>query len=141
VGKADSNKQRNADVLRAKDIIPPYNKNIRQELKQSVKEETSKSIGDKAKHTETLSREPEGVEQQQIGIPKFDLANQIMSEQRKTATIKRKGPGKINKATNHRHKVRSTGYSIEPPPKLSQQKQIIAEIVARDIQTLLRGNI
>ena len=73
-------------------------------------------------------------------IPKFDLADQILAEQRKTSSIKRKGPGKKIEAPRQQQRIRSIGYTAKAPPLLSEQEQIIADIVARDIETLLVGN-
>ena len=74
-------------------------------------------------------------------IPKFDLAEQILAEQRKITAIRRKAPGKKNKAPDQQPQAQSTGYTIkQPPPILSEQEQIIAEIVARDIEKLYRGD-
>ena len=123
-------------------------------------------------------------------IPKFDLAEQILAEQRKITAIRRKAPGKprrlpslappllsatadkgvtrvppqdgaAGKKTESRpsdgrgeppareREVESIGYparqktgGVKPPPlTLSEQGQIIAEIVARDIEKLRRGDI
>lgn len=88
-------------------------------------------------------------------IPKFNLAEQILAEQRKVAAIRRKGPGKKAKIPKQQPKAepepvlqedrkmaaQSTGYTINPPPILSEQEQIIAEIVARDIEKLYGGDI
>jgi len=96
-------------------------------------------------------------------IPKFDLAEQIMAEQRKITAIRRKAPGKPQrlpslapavtrvqvqdvaadkktKAPDRQPQAQSTGYTIKPPPTLSEQEQIIAEIVARDIEKLCWGD-
>lgn len=70
-------------------------------------------------------------------IPKFDLAEQIMAEQRKIAAIRRKGPGKKTEAPKQQ-KVESIAHTLKPPPMLSEQEQIIAEIVARDIEKMCR---
>jgi hypothetical protein len=115
-------KQNNTDILRTEDILPPYTGKDRQHQKQLAKSD------------------PIDMVQKKSEIPKFDLADHIMSEQRKTAAIKRKGPGRINKADNHKKDIQSTGYNIKPQPLLSQQEKIIAEIVARDIQNLCRGD-
>ncbi len=126
-------------------------------------------------------------------IPKFDLAEQILAEQRKITAIRRKAPGKprrlpspappllsatadkgvtrlqpqdgaAGKKTESRpsdgrgeppareREAESIGYTInparqktggiQPPPlTLSEQGRIIAEIVARDIEKLRRGDI
>ena len=104
-------------------------------------------------------------------IPKFDLAEQILAEQRKITAIRRKAPGKpqrlpsqdgaAGKKTELRPldgrgeppaqegEVESIGYPAhqkmggfqQPPLTLSEQGRIIAEIVARDIEKLRRGDI
>jgi hypothetical protein len=73
-------------------------------------------------------------------IPKFDLAEQILAEQRKISSIKRKAPGQKNISPRLQKQVRSIGYTAKMPPLLSEQEQIIADIVARDIETLLAGS-
>ena len=100
------------DVLRAKDIIPTASQ---------------------------PSGEDEGVNQ--IDIPQFDLAEDIMAEQRRQIAIRRKGPGG------------PTPMPVEKPQPFSQRREdktlereletvrwiettpdpIIADIVARDI--------
>jgi hypothetical protein len=115
--------QNDTDIIRAEDILPPYAEKNHQQQKQL----------DKSKPIDTVHKASE--------IPKFDLADHIMFEQRKTAAIKRKGPGEINKTINHKQDTRYTDYNIKQKPKLSQQEKIIAEIVERDIQKLCRGEI
>jgi hypothetical protein len=73
-------------------------------------------------------------------IPKFDLAKQIMAEQRKTTAIRRKGPGKMAKPPQKQHPAESIGRNVMQRPLLSGPGQIIAEIVARDIEELCVGN-
>jgi len=72
-------------------------------------------------------------------IPKFDLAEQILAEQRKLSSVKRKGPGKRVKAPTPQA-VKPVARTVEPPPMSAEQKQIIAEIVTRDIENLVKGN-
>jgi len=122
------------------------------EQKQSLKDITSQFVGEKEKHVEDLPAEPADPVQQTSQIPKFDLAEQIMAEQRKITAIRRKAPGKPQrlssqdgaagkktKAPDRLPQAQSTGYTIKPPPPtLSEQDQIIAEIVARDIEKLCR---
>jgi hypothetical protein len=71
-------------------------------------------------------------------IPKFDLAEQILAEQRKLSTVKRRGPGKRVKGSAPQ-KVEPAICAIEQPLISSEQEEIIAEIVARDIENLLKG--
>jgi hypothetical protein len=99
------------DILRARDIMPPY--------KQQTGENTKR-------------RETE--------IPQFDLAEEIMAEQRKLTAIRRKSPGK---KTN----VEPVSYTPQQPmpvpenPFDSAQGGLISEIVARDIRRLCGGKV
>jgi hypothetical protein len=98
------------NVLRAKDIVPPYDNESRQKGKGGE-------------------------------IPRFDLAEKIMAEQRKISAIKRKAPGKKPEAQGKEGELESTGYTAEQLSEVSsEQEQIIAEIVARDIQQFCRRN-
>jgi len=149
VSETDTNKQDDTDVLRAEDI------------QEASEPRPSDGRGE---------------------IPKFDLAEQILAEQRKITAIRRKAPGKAQrlpslappllsatadkgikrvqaqdgaagKKTEPRPsdgrgeppaqegEAESIGYTIKQPPlTLSEQGQIIAEIVARDIEKLRRGD-
>lgn len=187
MGKADSDKQDDADVLRAWDIVPPYNKKIHQEQdfqktetdkregassqnqrKQPSEDITSPPAEKKAERPNDVPTEAADVEQRKRKIPRFDLAEQILAEQRKIAAMRRKappkvdpvrdskdlgprdkgsdaagmleagvaGPGKKVKAPSRVSGVQSIRYTVQPPPALSEQEQIIAEIVARDIEQM-----
>lgn len=172
MGKADSDKQDDADVLRARDIVPPYNKKIHQEQdfqktetdkrespssqnrrKQPSEDITSPPAEKKAERPDDVPTEAADVEQRKRKIPRFDLAEQILAEQRKIAAMRRKAPpkagmnsvgvgrpGRKAEAPSRESAVQSVRYTIQPPPMVSEQEQIIAEIVARDIEKLCRGN-
>lgn len=73
-------------------------------------------------------------------IPKFDLAEQILAEQRKLSAVKRKGPRKRAKGPAPKT-IKPAARRIEPLVMPFEQEQIIAEIVARDIRSLLDGNV
>ena len=164
MSKTNSDKQDDADVLRAQDIVPPYNKKIHQKRDCRKME------------TDDVPAEAADVEQKKGKIPKFDLAKEIMAEQRKITAIRRKapsktgpvrdpkdlgpkdkgsdgagmieaglrraqssrvaGPGKRTQAPSPESGAESISYTVQPPPTLAEQKQIIAEIVARDIEQL-----
>ncbi len=82
---------------------------------------------------------PEDARQEKNEIPRFDLAEEIMAEQRKITAIKRKAPGK--KIEAQKPEAKSIGYCLKQQrPTSPEQKQIIAEIVARDIERLCRGD-
>jgi hypothetical protein len=75
-------------------------------------------------------------------IPKFDLAEDIMAEQRRITAIKRKAPGQKTDTQGLKPEVQPVDHIIEEPrPALSEQEKIIAEIVAKDIERLCRGII
>ena len=86
----------------------------------------SKTNDDKQNYTNGKSSE----------IPKFDLAEQILAEQRKINAIRRTGPAKKAETPKQQLKAESISYTTQPPPILSEQEQIIAEIVSRDIKKL-----
>lgn len=139
MNKTDSDKSEDTGILRAKDIIPPYT-NINKKPKQHLKKENSLRTEHKAKHTELPPSKSKNTASQNAEIPKFDLAEHILSEQRKTASVRRKGPGAAYKNQNSERRIRSISYNILKQPKLAQQEQIIAEIVSRDIQKLCNGD-
>lgn len=124
MSKAENNEQIDADiqqakkdVLRARDIIPGGTKRDRPD-----------------------SPPLPAAEQKQIEVPSFDLAEEIMANQRKITTIKRKAPGKKTTVEKVRPQAERLGYTIEPPmPASPEEDRIIAEIVARDIDRLCRG--
>ncbi len=138
---------RKADVLRGRDIIPgspkrdegrlgtppPY-KNV------TGQEPDSQQTGKNEPHPPAEQRTSLETKQQTSEIPKFDLAEEIMAEQRRITAIRRKAPGEKDKDHRQEREAESAGYAIgQPSPALSEQKQIIAEIVARDIKRLCRG--
>ena len=154
------NKPDDTDVLRADDIVPPYNEEKRREQdlptnqagrtedissqdgqKQTWKEAASSLSASRPQHAETAATEPDNVVQKTSKIPKFDLAEQIMAEQRKITAIRRKAPGQKTKTPDQRPRIQSTDYAVKQPDSaLSQKELIIAEIVARDIEKLYRGD-
>ena len=144
VSDVSNNKQNDTDVFRAEDIVPPYNKKSHpgqdlQETEANEKKEAS-SQSELRQPLEDTTSMITGAAQKANEIPKFDLAEQIMAEQRKITAVKRKAPGKTTKAPDQLPQAKSIGYTIKQPLTLSEQKQIIAEIVARDIEKLYRGN-
>ena len=150
MSKAEKNKQIDADILqcktdilRARDIMPgnapPYKKEeTRQKPKSQNDSENTTRLADavpipaeKEKPAESVSTQQEKTE-----IPRFDLAEEIMAEQRKITAIRRRPPGKEFKA-----QAEPVDYTIERSiPWQVEQDQIIAEIVTRDIEKLCRGD-
>ena len=118
MAKADYNEQfdnqSKADILRAKDIMPPYSNRPPQK-------------GAAANPSE--KRE----------IPKFDLAEEIMAEHRKVTAVKRKSPGQKTEPQVQKSAGEPVGHTILPEQMSSRQMQIISEIVARDIEKLCKS--
>ena len=117
--------------------------NSRRNSDKNRRNRSSKEMTPKpAKNEQLVGEPPAGCEnemQEKSEIPKFDLAEQIMAEQRKITAIRRKGPGKLTKPPKKLHPAESIAHNFEPHPILSGQGQIIADIVARDIEKFCRG--
>ncbi len=106
------------DALRARDIIPPY----------------------KPDPEKTSTRENTNVDAPQNAIPKFDLAEKIMAEQRKITASKRKAPENRNQINQENTKTQTGTTSVEMTlPKFPEPDPIVAEIVASDIQKICGG--
>jgi hypothetical protein len=90
VNKINQNQHVNADVLRAKDIIPS------------------------AAERKNISADPNAAGQHKSEIPKFDLAEDIMAEHRKITSIKRKSPGQKDEMRYLRTKAEPINYTVEP---------------------------
>jgi hypothetical protein len=98
------------------------------------------------KNNNNRQRDP-GNQRASTDIPKFDLAEQIMAQQRKVAATRRKSPSvaasgqsKTAETASPQQQVEPISHTIEQPGDVSfEQGQIIAEIVARDIKRLVQG--
>ncbi len=111
-----NNIERNKAVLRASDIIPSLNK----------KELLSHSSAIPIKE-----------------IPKFDLAEEIMAEQRKVTSIRRKGPVRETEVKKSEQSSKPAAGMVRMKailPELSGHDQVIKEIVARDIERFYRSD-
>ncbi|UCG49730.1 MAG: hypothetical protein JSU94_08095 [Phycisphaerales bacterium] len=74
-------------------------------------------------------------------IPKLDLGKQVLAEQRKITGAGRKGPGKRGKAVERGQEAGGAGgVESEVCGGRSEQDEVIADIVARDIERLGRGD-
>ena len=77
-----------------------------------------------------------------VEIPKFDLVENILAEQRRTAARRRRAPGKgdgesIVLAEQADPRLPEPGPSTH---ELLELQQIVAQIVARDIERLCKGS-
>ena len=143
MNEADNNEKMDSDILeskedilRARDIMPPYNTEKRRENQ----EKTANKEAEVVKSDDDKSLKAKEIEVEPMEIPRFDLAEEIMAEQRKITAIKRKSPERKMEA-EARPAVGSFHYALEPQRlTLSGQEDIIAEIVARDIKRLCGEN-
>ena len=108
--------------------------------KQSSKKRVSRPVAKKSRLREPSTRREDAM-QETNDIPKFDLAKQIMAEHRKITAVKRKGPAKKVKSSPKHHPVELIARNIMPGPIVNGPEEIIAEIVARDIENFCMGNI
>jgi len=70
-------------------------------------------------------------------IPKFNLAEQILAEQRRISAVRRKGPGRASQI-HAANSAEAAGASItESASAELPVEEIISEIVARDIEQML----
>jgi hypothetical protein len=125
------------------DPLPAERTNYTDTVKQPEPERATSSIqevqAEQVKSGKDIASEPADAEQQKSEIPKFDLAEEIMAEQRKITSIRRKAPGKKVETQRQEPEVELISHTIEQPiPVLSGQEQIVAEIVARDIERLYK---
>ena len=172
VSEAENNEQIDADILqckadisRARDITPgtspphkkkPHQKPTSQKADENIihpadaaeisTQEEKKTREDTSstpiETTDSKAPPPSLAEQEKTEIPRFDLAEEIMAEQRKITAIKRKAPGKKSKAEKAEPEAEPADHTTieQPALTLPEQDRIIAEIVARDIERLCRGD-
>jgi hypothetical protein len=140
MSKTDENEQFDDDILKCKDDILRASEDIRpidtgtpdeQKNDDSRQENTGSTQGETCKPKES-----------QTVIPKFELHEQILGQERKISASARKAPGQ------KKQEPESQAQSGLIPDADSQQKSnekekdtdhIISEIVARDIEKLCRG--
>jgi hypothetical protein len=74
------------------------------------------------------------------GIPIYDLAENILAEQRRAAGRRRRGPGRAEEEPAA--SSANTGVSVAAPAwasgDLAELQRLVAEIVAHDIERLCR---
>ena len=135
----DDNKRDDSNVLRAEDIVPPYN--IQKHREQPLKDTNLSFNENQERQVKAGTTESSDSVQKVNEIPKFDLAEQIMAEQRKITAIRRKAPGRKPKILEERTQRQSTGHTAEQLVRVVPEKDsIIAGIVARDIEKLYQGD-
>jgi hypothetical protein len=137
MSQAENNEQIDADILRARDIISLHKQKTHQKPQPQKTGEDATESADTAQIPAQKAETP----REKTEIPRFDLAEEIMAEQRKITAIKRKAPGRKTEAERSEPQAGAAGHTIgQPTPGQSEQDRIIAEIVARDIERLCRGD-
>ena len=141
-------------VLRAADVIPPFEKNVEppgegragterrrlvspepSEARQDVTGSLAVAVGPTGTALESAERRPEGTE-----IPSYDLAANILAEQRRVASRRRRAPG----PPDDKPVLSRAGLGPKvptppsPPQTVTELQRVVAEIVARDIERLCR---
>ena len=83
---------------------------------------------------------PVNASQKPAQIPRFDLAQQILAEQRRITAVRRKAPGRASQAEQHSPDRTVTGKSTrELSVAQPEPQQIIKQILANDIDRMLRS--
>lgn len=137
MSKAGRKKEQDGDVLRAGDIVPPYGDVTGAPKKQAGREDVSASPEEAKAKAEPKTAKSVAAERQANNIPRLNLDKQILAEQRKVASVRRKGPGAKSKAADKTAQAASARRrAVRAVPELSEKDHVIAEIVARDIQRL-----
>ncbi len=138
-------------VLRAMDVIPPFDD-------EGIADEPGVARSDSARPRIQPWKRPEGratvtseahdaspTDELARHIPTLDLGEKILAEQRRMTAPQRKGPGST--AQVERREVQQSPVvamraerAVEPPAQdVAQLQQLVAEIVARDIDRLCAG--
>jgi hypothetical protein len=132
-------------VLRATDIIPPFD-NV---------PAPADAGGHEPQTPEPATPDPVQVDEQSAGIddqestdmepaegdvPKYDLAENILAEQRRVASRRRRAPSQPQEEpeASPEPKAAETSAIELPCEDLPELQRVVAEIVARDIERLCR---
>lgn len=100
-------------ILRSKDIIPPFNN------------------PDKASQSTSQDK-------RQQEVPRFDLAEAIMAKHRTITAIKRKSPNQQFEPLRAFDEFQTKENARHPAIESIEEKQVVREIVSRDIESLCR---
>jgi hypothetical protein len=140
------------DIMRAKDIMPPFDKKTpffdeTKDINEIVPPLGNGNIRvEKTANTSPAAEQQEeeivieNINEPKAEIPRFDLAEEIMAQQRKVTAEKRRFRGRPN--VNIQEKRSS---SAEPQVQFvarntHEEEKLIREIVARDIANFLNSN-
>lgn len=153
VDEIDRNaKGRRASVLRATDVVPPFDERVAPadrtagaERPDAASSEAQAMPGPAVRSGEAASRSAGEARQPpardlDVPIPSYDLAETILAEQRRVAAGRRRAPDRpAEEPTRTVEDARSRISVAEPSAQdLAELQRIVTEIVARDIERLCR---
>lgn len=128
-------------VLRATDIIPPFDSiPAMADVGECVPEPSATVEGDD-RPADVGEEGTRNAEQAEGGVPRYDLAENILAEQRRVASRRRRAPSPTQQELSEGspEPPRAEPSAIELPSEdLPELQRIVAEIVARDIERLCR---
>ena len=113
------------------DILKNKAEQVYSPIQNAGEKEFVRQMVEKISHPQQQDRSGE--------IPSLDLGGQILAQQRKIATLKRKSPGQENNISQtSKQEIKSQPVQIQSmsPAPASPQQKIIAEIVAKEILAL-----
>jgi hypothetical protein len=140
-------------VLRATDVIPPFDKDVEPAGNRNAPQEHQEHVsaepddygrgvsGDLAVAVNPARDAPGDAEPPAaVEIPSYDLAANILAEQRRVASRRRRAPTLADDAPVAAPAASATRISVVefPAQNLVELQQTVAEIVARDIEALCR---
>lgn len=110
------------DALRMEDIVPPFAKSKTRPRKTSTANPPS------------AKEQPASESAARLDLPSFDVAEKIMSAQRKKTAARRSGPRAARRPISNAGRPASAIPA--EIPLLSEHQRIIRQIVARDVERL-----
>jgi hypothetical protein len=143
--KSRKNRIDASEVLRVTDIIPPFNHSasLRRNSDDLSKPSASRqSLGREGKSTGESRSTRVADSVSDMEIPRFDLAESILAEQRRVTARRRRRrePRQAQPEVLERENAApQTAMPVPSPEELRELQQIVAEIVARDIERICPG--
>jgi hypothetical protein len=130
-----NSKPKRTRILRATDVIPPFGKSTppldNGEAGVEPPQVMSAQMGEGGVTAGPL---PTGAGE----VPAYDLAENILAEQRRAAGRRRRGPGRMEPAAVLKRPGAKVSTSDWASQGLLELQRIVAEIVASDIERLCR---
>ncbi len=145
-------KSRRASVLRATDVVPPFDERVPPadrtagaERPDAASSEAQVPPGPAVRPVEAVNGNADGARQPpardvDVPIPSYDLAETILAEQRRVAAGRRRAPGRPEEEPTPKPEDTRSRISIAElsSQDLVELQRIVTEIVARDIERLCR---